>query len=675
MTKRILTFIVVFAYCVVLGGQSLLSAFSVKASAAETAESYDKTSIGDDLSGIDRSNYRYNALGEPEIISVMEYCFSYHEEYESFYNLYFYVYNPTCQPIDVLPDNNSVNIYAGADENSRASAKLVRLDYTSDFMFYKFKLLEPASILERAKAEMTENGTRTYDVTEIQLRYENDLSAVSHDETTKYVFTGYAAYCDENKSEIGTLECKSLGSEGIHLAVHNTYYRADTPSTPFWSETASTSTVDQLDSVYFSIPEEYYENFGDLTQIKAEWYEYKTAPIFVTDYADAYIELMDYLNVSVEPDGTLTKDSSAKLNYSILWEVDAIAVGNVQVYKTFAAEKGRIGSSSFYVNDLAFNCNFLRWLFYRDANKTLTDEDWNVSTDELMEYMKMYSKEVDDNLLLGKYPRSLFCQSAGLYDFKLNVIDAKRRKLLDSEDQETGAGHVELTFGEGKDVDFSELSFLDTVKDQDWWSEFWFGSDTVTEPIEPIKTVKEAHLVLSDEEISEMYKVHITDVPKFKEFCKQSFDKNERPVLMRFAVTDYYTSKARFDYDGDDGSVSNINGYVAQETVFLNFDVISLSFTDPDGKYVKTFGVVANPIDIINAIEAPDGMENKWLNWLTAIAGLIVLVIILVVVMPFISPLLHAVWDVVWTGIKLIVKFIFGILTFPFRLVARLFSR
>ena len=109
--------------------------------AADTATSYDNTNIEDDLTGIDLTKYPKRSTGSPELITMTEYCYSVHSSYSGFYNLYFYVYNPTGKPIDVYPENNVVNISVGAGEENKDfnNLRLIRLDYTTDFLFYKFK--------------------------------------------------------------------------------------------------------------------------------------------------------------------------------------------------------------------------------------------------------------------------------------------------------------------------------------------------------------------------------------------------------------------------------------------------------------------------------------------------------------------------------------------------------
>ena len=83
-------------------------------------------------------------------------------------------------------------------------------------------------------------------------------------------------------------------------------------------------------------------------------------------------------------------------------------------------------------------------------------------------------------------------------------------------------------------------------------------------------------------------------------------------VLFRFAVTDYYASTARFDYENDE--MSDPDGYVAQETMFFDFKVISLTFRDELEKET-VIGVVSTPLDIVNGVEPSPDASKDLADW------------------------------------------------------------
>ena len=120
--------------------------------------------------------------------------------------------------------------------------------------------------------------------------------------------------------------------------------------------------------------------------------------------------------------------------------------------------------------------------------------------------------------------------------------------------------------------------------------------------------------------------------------------------------------------------MSGVDGYVAQEHVFLNFDILSLEYTSEDG-YTKTvLGVVADSIDIINGLTAPEDIpieEEDWWLKLVMLLGAILIVVLL----SFLSGPISVVCKILWDGFKFILSILFWVLTLPFKLIGSLFFR
>ena len=144
-------------------------------------------------------------------------------------------------------------------------------------------------------------------------------------------------------------------------------------------------------------------------------------------------------------------------------------------------------------------------------------------------------------------------------------------------------------------------------------------------------------------------------------------------MLLRFALTDYYASTARFDLAEEDGvRMSEQDGYVAQETVFLDFDVLSMGFESEDGYNEVVIGVVANPIDIINGLTPPEDLVENQEWWQKIMMVLTIIVIILLCV--FFSGPIGFVLKIVFEGIKFLFSLIFKILFAPFKFLGWLFK-
>ena len=109
------------------------------------------------------------------------------------------------------------------------------------------------------------------------------------------------------------------------------------------------------------------------------------------------------------------------------------------------------------------------------------------------------------------------------------------------------------------------------------------------------------------------YKVNPDEAASILEYCLATLENGARPVLFRFAVTDYYASTAYFDWEHNP-FFTNADGYVAQETVFLDFDIISLTFRAESG--VETvIACVADPMDIINGLTPPTDLDPMYWDW------------------------------------------------------------
>ena len=73
---------------------------------------------------------------------------------------------------------------------------------------------------------------------------------------------------------------------------------------------------------------------------------------------------------------------------------------------------------------------------------------------------------------------------------------------------------------------------------------------------------------------------------------------------MRFAVTDYYVDE--IDITDNDGTEYVGEHYYFEKTIFHNFDVLSFTFQNEEGKFT-TVPVSSRPIDIVgNITEDPD---------------------------------------------------------------------
>ena len=683
MKKRILTLIICFALAFVISGEML---FSVKAS-AETVSSYSDTKIEDDISHLDFTNYPRNASGECEIVYFTEYCYSVNSDVSSHYGLYVYVYNPTEKEITIT-DLNKVNIAVAFGDNGEASEylklSLLYVDKTDNNRFYKFKITDSQRMLSVAqKYASAHNGIRRYELIELETVYGSVVKASGISKI--YEYSGYGAYCDKDRTPMSSLVCKDYGARSIHLELDHTNYR--------FAVDEKTCISDELNSVYFSVPESYFNEFGDLTKIAAEWYEYKTKYMFVTSDDGAYAALKDLRNIRINEFGQKIDENGQVLDAATLsyWRVFwFITSRTIHSELTGADSKYYIGNSfngkcrEDVDDDGIFDFDgsddwtfgywdedkneltgawdsqdYLNWLFLRQEVED--SEDYRVSRQEVEDYMKDYTKLFPgEELVLGKYASSLFVDS----------IDTDRLNLL--EDYASGAtsGYIQMEF------DINDVyEFLDTDREQSKWNKFWHGQAYDTYPYSPIVTLSAADLDLSDDAFSEKFYVGKEDVKRIKENARKDLKKDKVPVLLRFAITDYYASTARFDYAEEDAfEMSEQDGYVAQETVFLNFDVISLTFVDPDGAGAVVIGAVSDPIDIINGLTPPSDLKVEETSWFKIVVRLVLLIAACVLLIPLLTPFCKFVVEGISEGAVAVLNVALNIIVLPFNLIAKIFK-
>ncbi len=250
-------------------------------------------------------------------------------------------------------------------------------------------------------------------------------------------------------------------------------------------------------------------------------------------------------------------------------------------------------------------------------------------------------------------------------------IDEERLHLLENKNAKSGYIVQEIDAG-----DTEELLF---EKDQSFWKVLFEGVDYEGKPYSPIVQLDNAALSnITAEKFGLEYYINDNDSEEVFNYCKQELSAGNTPILFRFAKTDYYASVAGFDKDGDWG-VNIKNGYVAQETVFLDFDIISLTFKDA-GNVETVIPVASDPIDIINDIEAPSGVgleqEDEWSLWdlvLLLLGGIIVLFVVNII-LKLLTPILGAIGPTIGALFGEIFKGLLWLIVAPFKLIGWAFK-
>lgn len=656
---------------------SLLCVFESTLSINAKAETvgvvdFSKTDIMDDLSDVDVLQYPKNELGKMEVIRFQEYCYSDKLFFAEYYGLYLYLYNPTETPIKTETGANRVNVATRIDGNGKPTYENVSLVYcskTENNRFYKFKL-ETGNAFRKAVDTYAEthNGERRYDIAGIEVFRTDGTAAKDNVYAKTYIFSGYAEDMSYNSDKPLSVHVESL--ETLELDVEHTYYRTGD---------YINNVCDELNTVYFSVDDKYIEQYGGLQAIKAEWYEHMTTPIYVTSDSGAYEYLKNYINTEIYHDENCTGSDygwgqscgcTTNFDWRILWEEIDMSASSERTYWFYKRygnyDKGSQQGTAPLIDLL---CRYdwseadvetrIDWLFLRENVKD--KDDYRVSGEEIETYIADYMTShpnVETFTVKGKtYPKALFSDS----------IDTDRVELLEESSANSGYICQEIYANEDKSLLVEE--------DKNWWEKLWTGVSYKDKGYAPIVTIDETDNIaaLGVDGFAEKYLINDNDKQEVYNYCLSELAQDKTPVLFRFAQTDYYAANARFD-DVTNKEMSDVDGYVAQMTTFLGFDVISLTF-EKENSVGTVIPVVANPIDIINDVEPqPDIMQDDfdWLAELLAgIIGMLMVAGLAIVIMNFAPWLVKLVGD----GIVWALKWLWWIVSFPFNLIGKLFKK
>lgn len=660
---------------------------SQPASAAESDTKFEETNVLDDLrsvEGFDLEQYPYQREGTPElyVINVVEYCYSYYANLRENYGLYLYVYNPYALNLDTNNYTNRVQIAVKYDsdivtEDSRPmdyekfALQLcsVSTEPNTARLFYKFKVVDHKSNWDgKTIAERVDSNARRYDISGIELIQKGHSTAEEYPLTGKYslngnfdsygsfTFTGYAKGYGPDQNAESTLNCKIQKLETVQLDVKHTFYRTETSS-------KGSNFQNQIDTVYFSVPKRLFDDYGRLQRIKAEWYEYKTKPIIVTNNKDFFKKANSLIGVH-NNDNPCCAWYGLEYSSTMDWTCDWAWVG-ANEHGKYKGSPDKLTDTLYYIFPTKDWCDISEYDPYAED----VEGQGGVSSNRLYEYIKSYNKTIEKGYLPIKNGKI----SADLFE---DDIDEARKS--DNERGKVQKGYSYYDFD--ADLDLQSWLGWSDVDHSFWdnWHDFGFWNaifDNIPEEtgrtVAPIQVIKpeSPELVPLDPLLSNNLLINLKDATNFRMECNDAFtvdrenDEEKYVVLFRFAVTDYLSALAGISTTGmGDGNESRQEAYLAQETCFFDFDVIQLSFVK-DEKWT-VIPAVSNPIDIVNDITTPTHVSDKddggWPWWVWALI-VIAIVIVLFVLFPKLP---------VYLG-----KAIVWVVTLPFKLIGGAFAQ
>ena len=552
----------------------------------------DKTTVVEDLSKVykNMSDFYLSKSDTDIYLITMAEAGVTEKGLTSDYALYFYFHNPSQKEV-TSSDFNKLQLACEWDVNgdpiNYAKYELEHISTSNDLSLLKYKLTAPVS------AVYMSGNTRRYDISGVEFVGASTDSFKSADYSIgrTYVFSGYE----------GDLLCTCYDLLTITLKVHQTSYLSGDSGKEI-SSNDNGAYSNQINSVYFSIPNSIVKKYGGLYAVDYEFYHYRTKPMLVVDNENAY--------------NTLLADVGQKLgsgNYGYrLYDI---------VYTDYFED-----STAFYygyvfgdrlVFDGVYNYNFFPNIgTYQDYFTTVfyTDnvsdrENILVSADEIQQYFEDYDASSFNGEITTVGSKKY---SADLWDLEKSVGYQRFYRTIDD------------TFSLDSYADSKNNNFLKHLFNGQWHYLFdidEYDNSLVNVPF--IEEIKDTSFSLSTSTTSENLYISSDDVSDLKKYFTNAKANGERTYLLRYAYSDDYYSLGLTTA----GELVGCDVLLAQENVYLDFDIITLSFRDKD--VITVVPVVADPIDGFTGIEntTPDPnfsiIDIPEFDWIKLLFGII----------------------------------------------------
>lgn len=585
---------------------------------------YEQTNVMTDLrestfggKAFDITDYPHNEHGKPQVISFVEFCYSYYADKQSDYGLYAYVYNPQDRAMDAGTARNKIQLTYG-DKPSYAKYTLKQLSYSKDAgiegRFYKYKVIftasERADILKTVKPD-----ARVYSISGIELSVKNEVTEYTCAQVYKY--KGFAVGYGSELAESDTLSCSVDGFDKyLSLDVRSTYWRP--PGT-----TEDLKSRDTLHSVYFAVPNRIIQDYGEMTGVHATWLNAKTAPIIVTGNKTVYNAMELYIGKHQDAGNSEDYPENKTLNYAVVTDSERSLIYGHGHYGTTAYNVWTVsheGSTMSYYDRIIFD---LRYLFYAEngnadtytlpAEALIGDKDKNVKG-----WFEKYTEKYGGELVNARYSKDLFDE-------------------VDDEFTE-----VNITAND-------EFKLTDVTTKENWWSWLFphLKPDIIGETTYNVSAIQEVGINDIDNASSKTafcneFYVDENDYDELNRYVANSAAKNETVYLFRYYQSKYECQEAReFEFVKDwtiaRGTFGNYqeldtNAYIAQMQVQLDFDIIDLTFIKDN--VVTKIPVIMSPMDIVADADHPvyttdDNGLTWWQILLAVLLGILVLFLLL----------------------------------------------
>lgn len=617
-----------------------------------------------DGQAFDFTKWNFDENKDTEILSFVEFCYSFYKDKQSDFGLYVYVYNPKGLVYENDSGLNSILMaYAPVFEDNSVEYLPYPLEYLNmsmaagfEGLFLKYKVVLTDADIQNIFSVM--NSTeRVYKISEIQLLIKGNHEPTAYNVSNTYTYSGYAKGYGSASAIEDTLICSTRGLTSISPIVHHTFYRAD------GSNGKNSYTQDTLYSVYFSVPNEMLKIYGELVEIRATWLKTMMQWAFVTGEQDFYDFAMNFrgwdmehlkVNRSMGSNTDYPPASSGTFSdwSNGIYDGDLSNVDNRRIYARSYEGTGVFDYGKFS-ND-GSNAGWFSGIYW-SGNETDSADSYIVSSEEILSTMKDYHSEYDDR---GAYVNAQHSKAGQLfftntywtytpYNGDFLVVDGKvypySKALFDSWDKHVTVADVSST---------KEYKITSQYLNKGFWEKLFGGShvenSNVFDGIKAIQYVGKDDIKATAKATCDHLFFDIGDYEEFKDFYDKANAAGETVILFRFDKGEYSALETILGTTNSDSlvtpniDVKSTNGRIFKQNVYLGFDIIHLKFEGEKGTTV--IPVVMSPITIVeNATPALDTTTDLQPDYLKLILFVLALILLIVIISPILPFILHGV--------------------------------
>lgn len=639
---------------------------SVYADLNETAVTDDLEALGFDLTEypIDRTIEAGQTDRFLVLMQVLEFGYDYHQRDFSDYGLFLYLYNPSGTDLTGTSRNQvelALKTASGA-MGEYTKHVLLFISASSDNRFYKYRVTGMTATLLRS----LNRDTRTYCISGIELQFTGETNPTDFKIGGTFRFSGHQQGYGFNKSMADSLYCSYQKLETIELDLHPATWRSE------YQNEKGANWRDEVDSVYFAIPNWYFQQYGDPNNRTKGLYSARVS------YYERYVN-------------GIVSDNSEMI--SVLQSIDENHSGNFNGYDPFSAYTtwdcevlsniGGTSSTPIYCYQYGMNVEKsveqrlgIFPTSYHSANTVLPRVGMSLYSDTFdsisaEDFAAEFDRAADPRKLA--YPDDVPSNFVGPV---MMVESAPTGRTL---------GYHEETLTADQMLTYTDTSvWNENTNGVSKWFYRLFHKDesakALSQSLNVMETVDLTDLVklaaFKNEVSAKRHYISDADIPDFLAYvAREELNPlnwtngvfGSTVVLLRFAVTDFYSAGLTC-YRAYNGAATNAqqwtgNHYYFEKSYFEDFDVLSLTFQDKGGK-LTTLPVVASPVDVGGDLPSPyEGATGKdpskakenqspswwetfkalrgWIQAIVIILGLLVIGLLLGIFTPILKPLFN----------------------------------